>query len=84
MSIRTLSYRDLTQEQRRRGAQNMRTRLLGAISFPFITPAQKAEIYKKIDHIDKWEKLQLEEPKREPQHHDVSLDESVSLKENVS
>ncbi len=60
--IRTISYRDLTADQRSKGAQKNRQRLLGFLSNPFLTGDQRQAVYDKIAFIGKWEKLQLDIP----------------------
>jgi hypothetical protein len=59
MAVRTLTYRDLTAEQRRRGAKTVRERLMGVLSQPFITDDQRKAIYEKFNRLDHWERLAL-------------------------
>jgi len=60
MAVRTLTYRDLTAEQRHRGAAKARERLLGFLNHPFLTPEQRASVYAKINMLSRWESLAME------------------------
>jgi hypothetical protein len=62
MAVRTLTYWDLTQVQRARGAHKMREKLLGILSHPFVTPEQRTSIFDKIAMVDRWEHLKLDVP----------------------
>lgn len=62
MAVRTFSYRDLTPEQRRVGAQKQREKLLSFLGHPFVTADQVKAIHDKIARLDKWERLELEVP----------------------
>ncbi len=60
MAVRTLTYRDLTAQQRQRGASKVRERLLGVLNHPFLTPEQRASIYTKIEMLTRWEHLAMD------------------------
>jgi len=59
--IRTLTYRDLTQDQRTKGARKARARLLGLLNNPFFTAEQKKAVQDKLLRLNKWENLQIHE-----------------------
>lgn len=61
MAVRTLTYRDLTQEQRAKGARRARERLMGLLNNPFLTVEQRQAVYTKIGTLNLWENLQIEE-----------------------
>jgi hypothetical protein len=82
--IRTLSYRDLTPEQRAKGAKKARERLLALLNNPFLTVDQKKSIYDKITHIGHWEKLQIALPGPAPKNHSVGVGDSVRAGEKLS
>jgi hypothetical protein len=92
MMIKTLTYRDLTQVQRTKGAQIAREKFFGFLSNPFLSNEQQQAVHEKIALIGLWEKLQLDavlhplaaSPARIAQHHDVGLTETVPLKDKVS
>jgi hypothetical protein len=87
MAVRTLTYRDLTSEQRRLGAAQMRERLLGVLNHPFLTDDQRKAISDKIAMLGRWEALAVEikpvaappvaSPLQLPVHHDVVVDDTV-------
>jgi hypothetical protein len=93
--IRTLTYRDLTQAQRARGARKMRESLGGHLSNPFLSTEQRDKILDRINLVGQWEHLQLDvpgvaaappppAPARAPQHHVVALSETMPVKDAVS
>ena len=82
--IRTLSYRDLTPQQRSKGAQKARERLLMLLNNPFLTIDQKTAVYDKIAHIGRWEKLQIALPGPAPKHHSVGVSDGVRAGEKLS
>lgn len=55
MAIKTLSYLDLTPEQRRDGARTARERLRSLSANPFLTAEQHAQIAEQMVHLDHWE-----------------------------
>jgi hypothetical protein len=59
MAVRTLSYRNLTDEQRRLGSKQVRERLMSVMGQPFVTEEQRAAIWQKIEHLSRWERLAL-------------------------
>jgi hypothetical protein len=61
MAVRTLTYRDLTPEQRTKGARKTRERLLGLLNNPFLSVEQRQAVFDKIGNLMRWEKLQLED-----------------------
>lgn len=61
MAVRTLTYRDLTAEQRTQGARKARERLLGFLDNPFMTADQREAVYAKIGALNLWEKLSLDD-----------------------
>ena len=58
--VRTINYRDLTVEQRRRGAAKTRERLMGVLNQPFLSNEQRAAIWEKIELVGRWERLALD------------------------
>ncbi|MGH7866061.1 MAG: hypothetical protein ACREP9_00175 [Candidatus Dormibacteraceae bacterium] len=88
--VRTMTYHDLTAEQRSKGAQKERERLVWLLNSPLLTPVQAQEVHAKLAHLDQWERLQLgtppvpPPPAREVQHHVVSMSETVQVTEQVS
>jgi hypothetical protein len=95
MSVKTLTYRDLTPRQRTQAALKMRGKLLGFLNNPFLTVPQRNSIYAKVALLEKWEKLALDvaplrpEPAPAilawtPMHHDVTLTDRLGLGEKVS
>lgn len=59
MAVRTLTYRDLTPQQRQQGARKARERLLGLLNNPFMTVEQRQSVYDKIGALNLWEQLRL-------------------------
>ena len=57
--IRTLSYRDLTPDQRTKGARKARERLKGFLNNPFLTVEQIKSVYDKITLVGRWERLEM-------------------------
>jgi hypothetical protein len=56
MAVQTLSYLDLTPEQRRRGANAARERIRGLLVNPFLTSDQKTHLQGELHRLDLWEK----------------------------
>ena len=84
--IKHLSYLDLTPEQRRKGADSARKRVMGMMSTPFLTGDQKMALQEQMNQIDRWERGELHTltpPTREPVSHDISIGESVSVSEKT-
>lgn len=61
MAVRTLTYRDLTPEQRAKGARRTRERLMGLLNNPFLSVEQRQAVHAKIGTLNLWENLQIEE-----------------------
>ena len=55
MATKTISYLDLTPEQRRDGARTARERLRSLSANPFLTPDQHAQIAEQMVRLDHWE-----------------------------
>jgi len=59
MGIKHLSYLDIPFEKRRESADAMRKKLQMVLSNPFLVAAQKADIYRQLDDVAKWEMGEL-------------------------
>lgn len=59
MAIRTLSYKDLSPEQRREGAKKARERIQGALLNPSLTTDQLAYLKTQMARVDQWERCEL-------------------------
>lgn len=55
MAIKTISYLDLTPEQRREGARTARARLRALAANPFLNDDQRKQIADQMAHLDRWE-----------------------------
>ena len=64
MAIKTLSYLDLTPEQRRTGSKAARERLRSLASNPFLTNEQKEQLSEQMRKLDLWEHGKLEAAKK--------------------
>lgn len=60
MGIRHLTYLDLSPEQRKEGAKAAREQLRQAVANPFLSAEQQSALADRRDHIDKWEKGDLD------------------------
>lgn len=60
MAIKTLSYLDLTPEQRRNGAKQARERLRSLAGNPFLTEDQRTQLQEQLRKLDLWEHGKLE------------------------
>lgn len=60
MSVKHISYLDLSVAQRRAGAAKARERLSGLLANPFLTPEQKAQVQGDLLRIDLWEAGRLD------------------------
>jgi hypothetical protein len=60
MATKTLSYLDLTPQQRRDGAKAARERLRQYMANPFLTPEQHEQLAAQMARIDQWEAGSLE------------------------
>lgn len=60
MAIRHLTYLDLTDDQRREGAKQARSRIKSALMNPGLTASQKTEFKAQLARINKWAKCELE------------------------
>lgn len=56
MAIKHLTVGDLTDEQRKEGADKARDRLRALLANPFITPEQVTQVHEKLLSIDRWER----------------------------
>jgi hypothetical protein len=61
--IRSMTYLDLTPEQRKKGASVARERLRGVLANPFLTEEQRLHVHDEMHRLDKWEKGQPLPPK---------------------
>lgn len=59
MSVRHLTYLDMTPEQRTRAANEARGRLRSMFGSPFLTPEQVAHLRAEQEKIGKWERGEL-------------------------
>ena len=68
MSVKFLSYLDLSPEQRAKGAAEVRQRLVAAMSSPFLPPDQQAHYQQEMERINLWEagRLPVQVPKAAP------------------
>ncbi len=85
--IRTIGSRDLTQDQRTKGARKARETLKGFLSNPFLTAEQIHLVHEKINAVGRWERLEVEASppaKPGPKNHKVEVTEVVSTKEKVA
>jgi len=55
MTVRHLSYLDLTPAQRAKGAAEARQRLVSALSAPFLPADQQAHLRKELTKLNQWE-----------------------------
>jgi hypothetical protein len=55
MTVRHLSYLDLTPAQRAKGAAEARQRLVSALSAPFLPADQQAHLRQELAKINQWE-----------------------------
>ena len=62
MSVKFLSYLDLSPEQRAKGAAEVRQRLVAAMSSPFLPPDQQAHYQQEMERINLWEAGRLPVP----------------------
>ena len=60
MAIKTMSYLELTPEQRRFGAKAMKDRLRASLANASLTPEQQKQVSAQIAHLDKWERGLIE------------------------
>jgi len=54
MGIKTLTYLDLTPEQRRSGAKAAKDRLRSAMMNPMLTDEQRKGLQDQVAHLEKW------------------------------
>ncbi len=66
MAIKTISYLELTPEQRREGARLARERLRVLSANPFLTEDQHAQLRDQMLRLDAWEAGTLEAPVTKP------------------
>lgn len=84
MAVKHLSYRDLSPEQRKKGAADARQRVVAMMSTPFLPAEQRAYFEKNLEQINQWERGALSElPAVAPQNHTVQLTETVPVKGTV-
>jgi hypothetical protein len=86
MTIKHISYLELTPEQRRKGAADARKRITGMMSTPFLTGDQHLALQAQLKSIDQWEKgeLPVHPPAGKSVNHKVGVGESVDLTAKVS
>ena len=61
MSAKTISYKDLTPAQRRKGASEARQRVMAMLSNPFLPAEQRASFDSHLVKLDLWERGRLPE-----------------------
>ena len=59
MAVRTLSYLDLTPEQRSQAATRLRDTLRGQLGNPFLSAEQRSVVQYQVDRITQWENGRL-------------------------
>ncbi len=65
MAVKRITYLDLSPEQRRKGAEQARLRLRGVLANPFLPAEQVRQVHQQLEHLDQWEKGQLQLPQDE-------------------
>jgi hypothetical protein len=79
--IKHLSYKDLSQDQRTKGAEKLRDQLRAMLSTPLLSDDQRVAIFAKLAEVSKWERGELE---ASPSPSNISKDHSVDVTENVA
>lgn len=82
MAARSLSYLDITPEQRREAAARTKSQLRSLLANPANTMEQRALLQARIAHLSQWEAGLLDAPERAPVNHSVSLTEGLSITED--
>lgn len=88
MGIKYMSYKDLSQDQRTRGATKIREQLRAMLMTPLLTDEQRAAIFTKLSDVSKWERGEIEvqpPPAFVPKgvDHSVEVSEDVPVAEDV-